>query len=192
MVLANFVDSLPRPDVARQAEYVITVQNKQFVCEVILPEGSPIRGSIGQCHSIPFDQGWPSWSSIQFSKDDMLINYVGRPASTKQVAKCSAAFDTCLELVKAKYLNEWLLSTFTKQLPAMRNALLAVSSKKREAYPMKTKPRLWSFEGAPEQYFLTVRELSFILDCSKHYAWHKVILRLSSYSTSSSTGNVLC
>ena len=171
MVLANFVDSLPRPDATRQAEYVITVQNKQFVCEVIMPEGSPIRGSIGQCYQLPYNQGWPSWSPTQFSKNNMLMHSTGRPASTKQVAKCSAAFETCLELVKAKYLNEWLLSTFTKQLPAMRNALLAVSSKKRQAYPMKTKPRLWSLEGAPDQYFLTVREPPFILDYSEHYAW---------------------
>jgi endoribonuclease Dicer len=131
MVLANFIDSLPSTQEGNlQAEYVVTVQNKQFVCEVILPEGSPIRGSIG------------------------------RPASTKQVAKCSAAFETCLELVKGKYLDKWLLSTFTKQLPAMRNALLAVDSKKREAYDMKTKPKLWSIEGFPEELFVTVLNIA--------------------------------
>lgn len=127
MVLANFVDSLPRGmDINLQPEYVTTNQDKNFVCEVILPEESPIRGAIG------------------------------RPASTKQVAKCSAAFETCLELIKAKYLDEWLCPIFTKQLPAMRNAVLAVDSKKREAYNMKTKPNIWSVGGYPEQLFVTV------------------------------------
>ena len=66
----------------------------------ILPEESPVRGA------------------------------VGRPCSTKQVAKCSAAFEACLLLRKGKYLDEYLSPIFTKQLPAMRNALLAVDSKK--------------------------------------------------------------
>jgi endoribonuclease Dicer len=131
MVLANFVDSLPRGmDVNLQPEYVMTMQNKQFVCETVLPEESPIRGA------------------------------VGRPASTKQVAKCSAAFETCLALIKGKYLDEWLCPTFTKQLPAMRNALLAVDSKKREAYEMKTKPTLWSMTGCPDHLFITVLQLN--------------------------------
>ncbi|KAH6696703.1 hypothetical protein BKA61DRAFT_563214 [Leptodontidium sp. MPI-SDFR-AT-0119] len=131
MVLANFVDSLEHSnDTNLQPEYVMTVQNKQFVCEVILPLNSPIRGS------------------------------VGRLCSTKQVAKCSAAFETCLELVKGKHLDEHLLPTFTKQLPAMRNALLAVDSKKREAYDMKTKPALWSVGGVPDQLFVTVLKLA--------------------------------
>lgn len=131
MVLANFVDSLPRSqDTNIQPEYVVTAQNKHFICETILPESSPLRGA------------------------------VGRPCSTKQVAKCSAAFETCLELVKGKYLDEHLLPTFTKQLPAMRNALLAVDSKKREAYDMKTKPALWSIGGIPEELFVTVLRLA--------------------------------
>ncbi|KAK2627795.1 hypothetical protein QTJ16_002441 [Diplocarpon rosae] len=125
-VLSNFVDSLPHvQETSLQVEYIITVQNKQFLCETILPEGSPVRGAIG------------------------------RPCSTKQVAKCSAAFETCLALAKGKYLDEHLLPTFTKQLPAMRNALLAVDSKKREAYEMKTKPALWSVGGIPEELFIT-------------------------------------
>jgi endoribonuclease Dicer len=127
LILANFVDSLPHPQESNlQPEYVVTSQNKQFICEAILPESSPVRGA------------------------------VGRPASTKQVAKCSAAFETCLLLRAGKYLDEWLLPTFTKQLPAMRNALLAVDSKKRAAYDMKTKPKLWSIGGVPEELFLTV------------------------------------
>ncbi|KAL2070203.1 hypothetical protein VTL71DRAFT_13229 [Oculimacula yallundae] len=130
MVLANFVDSLEHGnDTNLRPEYIMTVQNKQYICEVILPEKSPIRGSCG------------------------------RPCTTKQVAKCSAAFETCLQLVKMKHLDEYLLPTFTKQLPAMRNALLAVDSKKREAYAMKTKPALWSVGGVPDELFLTVLKL---------------------------------
>ncbi|PVH77250.1 ribonuclease III [Cadophora sp. DSE1049] len=131
MVLANFVDSLESGNETNlQPEYVITVQNKMFICEVILPAKSPITGSIG------------------------------RPCSTKQVAKCSSAFETCLELIKGKHLDDHLLPTFTKQLPAMRNALLAVDSKKREAYDMKTKPGLWSVGGLPEELFVTVLKLA--------------------------------
>jgi endoribonuclease Dicer len=129
-VLANFVDSLPRShETNLQAEYVITVQNKMFVGEVVMPEQSPIRGAIG------------------------------RAASTKQVAKCSAAFETCLNLIAGKYLDDNLLPTYTKQLPAMRNALLAVDSKKREAYDMKTKPALWSISGVPEELYVTILSL---------------------------------
>ncbi|TVY25861.1 Dicer-like protein [Lachnellula hyalina] len=128
-VLANFVDSLPHShETNLQAEYVITAQNKMFVGEVIMPEESPIRGS------------------------------TGRPASTKQVAKCSAAFETCLNLVASNYLDKHLLPTYTRQLPAMRNALLAVDSKK-EAYDMKTKPALWSVSGVPGELYVTIMSL---------------------------------
>lgn len=130
MVLANFVDSLPRgADINLRPEYVMTIEGGQFVCEAILPEASPIRGA------------------------------VGRPCSTKQVAKCSAAFETCLLLRKGKYLNEWLLPIYTKQLPAMRNALLAVDSKKLEAYDMRTKPEMWFSGSVPDELFLSVLSL---------------------------------
>jgi endoribonuclease Dicer len=129
-ILANFVDSLPHShETNLQAEYVMTVQNKMFVGEVIMPEQSPIRGAIG------------------------------RAAATKQVAKCSAAFETCLRLVSGKYLDDNLLPIYTKQLPAMRNALLAVDSKKREAYEMKTKPAVWSIGGVPEELYFTILSL---------------------------------
>jgi len=89
MVLANFVDSLESGNETNlQPEYVITVQNKMFICEVILPAKSPITGSIG------------------------------RPCTTKQVAKCSAAFETCLELVKGKHLDEYLLPVSSNRDPS--------------------------------------------------------------------------
>ncbi|KAH6663088.1 hypothetical protein B0J14DRAFT_609726 [Halenospora varia] len=130
MVLANFVDSLPHSNENnQQAEYITTVQNKQFICEVILPEGSPVRGAIG------------------------------RQSTTKAVAKCSAAFNACLLLIKGKYLDDNILPTYMKQLPAMRNALLAVDSRKKEAYDMKTKPALWSIYGLPEDLYVTILTL---------------------------------
>jgi len=133
MVLANFVDSLlVSPDILANPEYIVTVQNKEFICEVILPESSPIRGAIG------------------------------RPHSTKAVARCSAAFETCVLLREGKYLDENLLPIFTKQLPAMRNALLAVDSKKREAFNMRTKPDLWSVKSVPNELYLTILSLE---DC---------------------------
>ncbi|KAH8651518.1 hypothetical protein BGZ60DRAFT_187238 [Tricladium varicosporioides] len=129
LVLANFVDSLPHSDEnTQQAEYITTVQNKQFICEVILPEASPVRGAIG------------------------------RQSTTKAVAKCSAAFEACLLLIKGKYLDDNIIPIYTKQLPAMRNALLAVS-KKKEAYNMKTKPAAWSILGLPEELYVTILTL---------------------------------
>ncbi|CAG8979867.1 hypothetical protein HYALB_00002640 [Hymenoscyphus albidus] len=129
-VLANFVSNLEAaPDTNLHPEYIVTVQNKRFIGEVILPEGSPVRGA------------------------------VGRPASTKQVAKCSAAFEACCLLIQKKYLDDHLLPTYAKRLPAMRNALLAVDSKKRDTYDMKTKPSLWSAGGVPQELFMTILSL---------------------------------
>lgn len=130
-ILANFVSSLPHSsETSLTPEYVMISQNKQFVCEVILPDTSPIRGAIGQ------------------------------PASTKQVAKCSSAFEACLLLRKGKYLDASLLSTYVKQLPAMRNAHLAINSKKQESYDMRTKPELWSVGNIPDELYLTVFTLA--------------------------------
>lgn len=127
VILANFVASLPSDsETSHVPEYVILSQNKQFICEVTLPETSPIRGA------------------------------TGRPCSSKQVAKCSAAFEACVLLRKGKYLNEHLLSTFVKQLPIMRNAQLAVSSKKQEVYNMRTKPELWTVNEVPFELYLTI------------------------------------
>jgi endoribonuclease Dicer len=126
-ILANFVAALPQAPESYQApDYVITVQNNQFLCEVILPENSPVQRAIG------------------------------RPASTKQVAKCSAAFEACLLLRKGKFLDEYFIPIYTKQLPVMRNALLAVDSKKQAAYNMRIKPELWFVDEVPTQLFLTV------------------------------------
>lgn len=131
-VLANFVSSLPHPaDTFRNtADYIVHNVGGEFRCEVLLPDVSPIKSAIG------------------------------RRASSKQVAKCSAAFEMCLKLKKQKHLDDNLRSTFTKRLPVMRNARLAITSKKRAKYPMLRKPRAWSIVGALERLFVTVIRLS--------------------------------
>ncbi|KAI0541575.1 hypothetical protein GGR58DRAFT_510891 [Xylaria digitata] len=131
-ILATFVSSLPHPTdvLSNTADYVIHNVGGEFECEVLLPDSSPIRSAIG------------------------------RRASSKQVAKCSAAFEMCLKLKQQKHLDDNLRSTFSKRLPAMRNARLAISSKKRAEYPMKRKPDMWSVLGLPDGLFVTVLKFS--------------------------------
>ncbi|KAI1770739.1 hypothetical protein F4818DRAFT_455509 [Hypoxylon cercidicola] len=130
-ILANFVATLPRPlDTVYTADYVVRHVGREFECEVLLPETSPIKSAIG------------------------------RRAASKQIAKCSAAFEMCLQLKKKKYLDDYLQSTFTKKLPNMRNAQLAISSKKRAEYLMRTKPSIWDDRGMPTRLFLTVLKMS--------------------------------
>ncbi|KAI3318603.1 hypothetical protein HD806DRAFT_549027 [Xylariaceae sp. AK1471] len=131
-VLANFVSSLPHPaDVpCETADYIVHNVGGEFECEILLPDISPIKSAIG------------------------------RRASSKQIAKCSAAFEMCMKLKEKKHLDDNLRSVFTKRLPAMRNARLAINSKKRAEYPMKLKPNAWSVLGYPEKLFVVVIRLS--------------------------------
>ncbi|KAI1470586.1 uncharacterized protein F4812DRAFT_469152 [Daldinia caldariorum] len=130
-ILLNFVSTLPRPlDTVYTPEYIIRAIGREFECEVLLPDTSPIKGA------------------------------VGRRADSKQVAKCSAAFEMCLKLKKKKYLDDYLQSTFTKKLPAMRNAHLAISSKKQSDYPMRIKPEIWNRRGPTESLYVTVLKLA--------------------------------
>ncbi|KAI0889097.1 uncharacterized protein GGS22DRAFT_177710 [Annulohypoxylon maeteangense] len=130
-ILANFVSTLPRPlDTIYTPDYIIRNVGREFECEVLLPDTSPIKSA------------------------------VGRRATSKQVAKCAAAFEMCLQLKKKKYLDDYLQSTFTKKLPSMRNAHLAISSKKRAEYPMRTKPEMWHNRGIPERLFITVLRMT--------------------------------
>lgn len=109
----------------------MTVESKQFVCEVILPEISPVH------------------------------NAIGRPSSRRAVARRSAAFEACILLRKAGYLDENLLPTYHKQLPAMRNAHLALNMKMTNSYDMLVKPRLWEISRGiiPVALYLTIIEL---------------------------------
>ncbi|KAK4193832.1 putative dicer-like protein [Podospora australis] len=120
--LANFTSSLPHPpESTLTPTYVLTTVPGGFQCEVQLPSSSPVQGAIGSVHG------------------------------SKAVAKCSAAFETCLLLFQGKYLDSHLRPVFTKQLPAMRNARLAISSKKKEEYGMRLKPEIWSALGGPTE-----------------------------------------
>jgi endoribonuclease Dicer len=134
VVLATFVASINyRSDTALKVDYIVRNVGSEYECEVILPEGSEL----------------PPFKSA-----------IGRRAGSKQVAKCSAAFEACLKLKKKGYLNDYLKPTFAKRLPAMRNAQLALSSKKRAEYNMRVKPAMWSQRGIPERLFMTVLKLS--------------------------------
>lgn len=109
----------------------MTVENRQYVCEVVLPQNSPIRSAIG------------------------------RPSPRKTIAKRSAAFEACMLLRKGGYLDAHLLPIYHKQLPAMRNALLALNMKRSNAYDMRVKPDLWEETRGtiPQLLYLTILEL---------------------------------
>ncbi|KAK4146843.1 dicer-like protein 1 [Dichotomopilus funicola] len=129
--LTAFVASLPHPpEVNLSADYAVLSVPGGYQGEVILPDASPIR------------------------------NATGRIYANKAVAKCSAAYEMCLKLIQGKYLDEHLKPIFAKQLPAMRNARLAVSSKKREQYKMRLKPEIWSGRGEPVAMYITVLTLA--------------------------------
>ncbi|KAM0263012.1 hypothetical protein ACHAQJ_001390 [Trichoderma viride] len=121
-VLAKFVSSLSRnnEDGLQKVEYIVNSFKKKFVASVILPDASPIK-------------------VIQ-----------GEVQSTKQMARCSAAFEACVGLIKKKYINGHLQPAFAKKLPAMRSARLALSSDKKSEYEMRIKPNFWSLCLAPE------------------------------------------
>lgn len=105
---------------------------RRFACEIILPEKSPIRG------------------------------ITGRPESSKLTAKQSAAFDLCLILRRNNLLDDHFRSIYHKRLPAMRNARLAIVSKKTNSYVMRCKPSIWTQaqETSPELLHGMVIEFS--------------------------------
>ena len=109
----------------------MTVEHGQYTCEVVLPENSPIHSAIG------------------------------RPASTKAIAKRSAAFEACLLLRQGRYLDANLVSTYQKHLPAMRNAHLALNMSKSSLYDMRIKPILWqNTRGSrPKALYMTILAL---------------------------------
>ncbi|PWO24465.1 PTC1, Serinethreonine protein phosphatase [Pyrenophora tritici-repentis] len=146
-ILNHFVATLPGPDrqTMLQPTYVISSevqrnvldpQRRGFVCEVILPEYSPVTSIIGDV------QG------------------------KKTIAKCSAAFKTCLQLYKKGYLDDNLLPTTFRSLPAGRNALLALSEKKKGMYSMLIKPNFWKLGRGtvPTHLYVTVVDLDSGLD----------------------------
>ncbi|KAJ5496799.1 hypothetical protein N7463_008786 [Penicillium fimorum] len=114
-VLARFASSLQyENEISALVTYIVMSENESFSCEIILPEKSPVRRVIG-CSE-----------------------------SKKSLAKQSAAFDACLLLRKKNLLDEHFNSVYHKRLPAMRNAKLAITSKKTDQYRMRTKPLIWA------------------------------------------------
>ncbi|KYK57428.1 RNase3 domain-containing protein [Drechmeria coniospora] len=122
-VLAKFVSSLTDSHVT--PDYVVTSSStsKKFVATVILPEESPIKCKRG------FAQ------------------------RNKQLARGSAAFEACVELIEKKYINGHLQPTLSRRLPAMRNARLALSSNRREEYTMRVRSEIWCQLGYPATLF---------------------------------------
>ena len=115
----------------QQAVYIMSVEKKQYICEVILPEKSPIRSAIG------------------------------KPSSKKAIAKRSAAFEACLLLRKGRYLDDHLLPIYHRQLPEMRNAHLALNLNRKRAYARRIKPDTWERDRGtlPTELYITIVEL---------------------------------
>ncbi|CAK7565274.1 MAG: Dicer-like protein 1 [Sporothrix epigloea] len=130
VTLSQYVSTLPEPsDGVLKPEYCVFSTKDGYLCEVVLPSSSPIRHATGYPHR------------------------------RKQVAKCAAAFAMCLKLYAKKYIDKHLHPIFAVRLPAMRNARLAVSSKKRAQYKMRVKPEAWSDLGLPKQLYLSLLSL---------------------------------
>ncbi|KXJ85785.1 RNase3 domain-containing protein [Microdochium bolleyi] len=129
-LLADFAHSLEDKDGCKVSPtYIVRPIPGGFKAEVTLPEGSPVT------------------------------SMAGIRETSKQLAKCAAAFDMCKELRRKKCLDEWLRSVFTKRLPAMRSAKLALTSTKVAEYQMQIKPAIWCVLGLPEEVYLTVVRL---------------------------------
>ncbi|KAH8125046.1 hypothetical protein LI328DRAFT_156050 [Trichoderma asperelloides] len=107
-------------DGLQKLEYVVKPDKKQFIASVVLPDGSPIK-------------------TIQ-----------GVSQRTKQLARCSAAFEACRILIERGYIDKHLQPAFAKKLPAMRNSRLALSADKKSEYEMLVKPKFWSLCLGPE------------------------------------------
>lgn len=132
VVLAHFVGCLPHhADATPQAMFHISIENRKFVCEVILPENSPLHSA------------------------------TGLPYSRKSTAKRSAAFEACFRLRNSGHLDSNLIPSYHKVLPKMRNAHLALHTNKSKAYDMRFKPSLWAKDrgSQPGRLFVTVLEL---------------------------------
>ncbi|KAM5473717.1 Dicer-like protein 1 [Microsporum ferrugineum] len=146
-VLAHYASSLQyEKELSAQVSYVIHVKDGAFMCEAILPEKSPVRGCMG------------------------------KPASRKLLAKQSAAFETCLILRKNGLLDNYFISTYHKRLPAMRNARLAITSKKSNQYRMISKPAAWEYArgDSPTVLYATILSLSNSEGLRKNY--HPLVL----------------
>ena len=127
--LANFVSAIPT-GVADEMHptYIVINKGSKFQATVSLPGVAPITSA------------------------------TGRVCTRRTLDRRSAAFEACLELRAKRYMNEHLMPTYQKRLPAMRNALLAVNMDKSNTYPMRTKPSIWAETrgSLPTELYMTV------------------------------------
>ena len=131
-----------------QPSYIMVQQGNRFICEVLLPEISPI------------------------------VSATGFLSSRKATAKRSAAFEACVGLIKSGDLDENLLSTYEKRLPAMRNALLALDERRKAVYERLTKPALWSLHFyTPSELFLSVFQVNGPQNLSWEYQPMAILTR---------------
>ncbi|KAM0421502.1 hypothetical protein ACHAPT_010676 [Fusarium lateritium] len=114
------------PGLSCKIEFTITKLGPKFIADVILPDASPLK------------------------------TMSGFPQRNKLLAKCSAAFEACVKLIKDKHIDGHLQPTLSKIIPKMRNARLAVSSNKKAEYPMRLRPGVWSSLGDCTELFATV------------------------------------
>lgn len=134
-ILGDYLNSLRyhddfTEDMGIVADYHITPAQGGFICELVMPAASPVSGA------------------------------TGKTQTTKQIAKCSAAYEVCLKLHYKKFLDENLRSKFVERRNKMANARLAVSSKKKAKYDMRLKPKLWDDLGPVKELYATVLILS--------------------------------
>ncbi|KAM0328030.1 hypothetical protein ACHAQA_005431 [Verticillium albo-atrum] len=129
VVLSHFVSSLQTNDEMLSPSYMVSLIGNEYICEVQLPVKSPITSASG---------------SLQKNKAE---------------ARCSAAFELCMKLLEGGFIDNHLQPTFSKKLPAMRNARLAINSKKSAEYNMRIKPDMWSRCGPVSSLFVTVMRL---------------------------------
>ncbi|KAG6013044.1 hypothetical protein E4U43_007513 [Claviceps pusilla] len=138
-VLARFVSSLSS-SAEVHPEYVITptYAGGLFVATVLLPESSPVK------------------------------MFRGMPQRSKTLARGSAAFEACIDMINRKFINGHLQPTLSKRLPLMRNARLALSSQKRAEYNMKIKSDRWLQTGTPTELFAVLVALDDAILPGKH------------------------
>lgn len=135
-ILQDFLNSVRNQDqfvegLSLSADYSTASVNGGFLCEIVMPTIAPVSNTRGRIHS------------------------------TKQVAKCSAAFEVCLKLIKGKFLDDNLRSVFAERRRHLfASAQLAVSSKKKVNYNMRLRPLLWTELGSPEELYATVLTLA--------------------------------
>ncbi|OAR00112.1 hypothetical protein LLEC1_06789 [Akanthomyces lecanii] len=132
-VLARFVSTLAQGTNTNPVpEYVVSgAPGSNFVCWVILPDSAPFKSTTG---------------SIERSK---------------MRARCAAAYEACVRLIKSGSINKNLQPTFKKNLPRMRNARLALGEKKTKEHTMLIKPKMWTSlpPELPTQLFQTFIEI---------------------------------